>query len=44
MGGRSGMRGVSNLLNAPAIEERGRELYSLVPYIILAATNIVALQ
>ena len=44
MGGRSGMEQVSSPLNAPAIEERGRKLYSLVPYIILATTNIVALQ
>ena len=44
MGGRSGMGEVSRAPNAPAIEERGRKLYSLVPYLTVAATNIVALQ
>ena len=42
MGGRSGMGEVFSALNAPAIEERGRQVYSLVGTILHAATDIVA--
>ena len=44
LGGRSGRSEDSRAHNAPAIEVRCRQLYSLVAYIIVPVTYIVALQ